>query len=480
MTQKIGTKKAKVCFILVSLLFAALAAQLIVEVNVAYAASSDNYILDLKIQNGTGQVYSPFDEIKLIGNVTADNVGQSGILVTYKIQGPTISGSSITVTRVITTDSNGIATFSFRLPIDNQNKNSLTGVWHATAKIQTANGTTITQEVTFTTEWKMEINSVNLQNTQGVSQTSFNLTQTVKVKLEINNKAQPQLVNVTVSMKDSSNKLVNQTIIQNRQLQANLTQLEANIQVPKNATKGEGTIEVAVLSGNFLDINLPVAQSKSATFTVLEGLEPTITPTPTPTSTAPPNENTISLFSWLLVATGIFTFTGLFFFLKRKPTPKTDSKMPNLTPTISSPVLAAPTLAMTPALQPTASPVATVAPQNVMNATLVEPEIPVEQPINPVQEPPSKPSLILQDPLIAHLSKIAGSAKRIQELNSILREENELLNGEIKELNKSIQEQEQTIKNYFDTIRNEVKKLTDACRLDAPTQNNNANTTQQP
>src|SRR5208283_771497 len=82
-----------------------------------------------------------------------------------------------------------------------------------------------------------------------------------------------------------------------------------------------------------------IAENQTVYFTVASNAITTTSPTPTPQPTPSPNtvENSVSLFSWLLIAVGLFTFTSLSLFLKRKSSPTITSQTPIFAPSTPSP-----------------------------------------------------------------------------------------------------------------------------------------------
>ncbi len=420
-------------------------------------ATNNQWALSFQIQNTqntTSNTFTPFDQIQLSAQVTYGNATQPNILVTFKVYSPSNSPNSINITRIATTDANGDAGCSFQLPAQGENQDSLVGTWQASATIQTANGTvqnSLQKNLTFTTQWNLQIASINIQNVQGQNQTIFYSGNTLAVQLAINNQGPSQPANITISMQDLTGKIINQTQIQNTQIAAsttNLTQVQGNIQIPNQASLGEATIMAAIYSGNYQNVDIPAAQNKTAYFTIATNTAPTVASTPT----SPPFiENSISLFSWVLVATGLFTFTALVIFLKRKPMPKICTPMPNIPSQTPSQTTSFP-------VQP-AAPTAKIAPEKTISATT-----PVQLPsIFETLQMSTTQSTSAQDQkqtIVDYLTKISSNNERIQTLEAELKVEKEQLNKELTGLNKILDEQEKAVKNYFDSIRQEIAKLT--------------------
>ncbi len=419
--------------------------------------SNNQWALSFQIQNAqntTSSTFTPFDQIQLSAQVTYGNATQPNILVTFKVLSPSNSPNAINITRIAATDANGDAECSFQLPVQGQDQNSLIGTWQASATIQTTNGTvqnSLQKDLTFTTQWNLEIASIGIQNSQGQNQSIFYPGNTLAVQLAINNQGPSQPANITISMQDLTGKIINQTQIQNSQIDAstaNPTQVQGNLQIPSDASVGEATITAAIFSGNYQNVDIPAAQNKTAYFTIATNTAPTVTPTPT---SPPLIENSISLFSWVLVATGFFTFTILFMFLKRKPMPKIGSQMPNIPSPTPSQTICAP-------VQP-AAPTAKIAPEKIINATMAT-QLPSIYETLQISSPQSISAQEQKQSIVNYLTKISSINERVQALEAELKIEKEQLTKEITGLNKTLEEQERAVKNYFDSIRQEIAKIT--------------------
>jgi hypothetical protein len=418
------------------------------------ATSNNKWAMSLFIengQNGSNITFTPFDQIQLIANVTYGNATQPDILVYFNVTGPANAPSPNRITRIETTNSSGKAGFSFRLPIQSENESSLVGTWQASATIQTTNGT-IQKNLTFSTKWNMEITSINLLDSQGTNQTVFSPGNTVGVQLTINNTGEPQTANVTLNMQDPAGNIINQTQFLNSKIDTstnNATQLQTDLQIPDGTGAGHIAINVAIYSGTYNGTNIPAAENQTAYFTIASNTTvtatPTPTPTPTPTSGPTPTpyviENSVSLFSWLLVATGLFTFTSLFMFLKRKPMPKINTQMPNLPPTIPGPTTSAPLFQLQQSSATTETP-------NIASQGTVDSSFKL-----------TSPQQALESQVLTNLNRISETANRIQALKAELKLEREQLAKDLSELNKTVEEQQRSVKSYFDAVKSEIEKL---------------------
>jgi len=468
---------------LLPILFLSLA--IIQTTQIARAQTTDSpWGLKLQVlnsQNETETVFNPFDQIQLRANVTYNNASQPDVLVTFAVAGPSVNstsnaGNPIRIVRIEMTQANGEAEFSFRIPTEAQNEDTLIGTWNATATISG----TPPQSTSFTTQWALTTTTINLLNTQGKSQSTFSPGSNIEVQLEISNNGPALPANITVNMQDPTGQTVNQTETLNTQIaSSNQTQTQQTIiQVPSNASAGQASINVAIYKGTYNGTDIPAAENQTATFTVSSS-STTPPPTPTPTASSSPTpsptptvlQNTVSLFSWLLVATGLFTFTMLYVGLRRKATavsPQTGTQPPNMpitaTPTVE-PKSQSPTIQQPP-------PTARSTPENQVRATTIGQTPPLYETwlgqAGLSSDGSSKPDLKQPTPeeaaqsIASHLRKISETGKKVQALETFLKAEREQLNNEITDLNKILEDQQRAIMGYFDSIRQAVATAANA------------------
>ncbi|MGA2523466.1 MAG: hypothetical protein ABSF65_04850 [Candidatus Bathyarchaeia archaeon] len=464
-------KKRKIMLLSLAMLVLFL---VIVQTAPAYGqGSADQWSLSLSLLNEQGAPstnFAPFDQINLTSRVTYGNASVPDQLVTFKIQGPAGSENSISVTLIEKTNGLGVAECSFRLPAKAQNSGSVIGKWQATASIQTSNST-LKKSQSFTTNWNLQITSVSIENQQGQNQTIFYPGNTAKVGLAINDADSAQQANITLNMQDASGKIVNQTQIENTQINSNFTsptELQVTLQIPTNTIAGEASVTAAIYAGTYQNTGVPAGENQTAYFTIVGSGGLVVSPSPEPSKTPTILQNSVSLFSWLLVATGLFTFTMLYFFLRRKPILETGPQMSNLPRTKPGPTISAafvdppqpkpnnqqptPTkMELEKIIQATTTtevPAAYETWSNQASSTLDAPMKPESKPFAPQE---------LTQSIATYLSKISETGKKVQTLESALKVEREQLTKEITDLNKTLEEQERAVKSYFDSIRQAVE-----------------------
>jgi len=293
----------------------------------------------------------------------------------------------------------------------------------------------------------------------------------VAVQAEVSDQGSDLTANATVTMQDATGQTINQTQTQNLQFTStNQTQVQTLIQIPDNATAGQGTINLAIYAETYNGTDIPAAANQNVQFTISSDGNVTATTTSSPTPTPGPTvlplvyQNAMGLFSWLLVATGLFTFTGLTMFLRRK-TVQTGPQLPLPNIPITSTNSTVDTQPVqTPLQEP--SPTPKTSTDKIMQAAVTTEQLPtVYETWNATPTQASKPEKeidLTQEPAAqatsALSSRISSATKRIQAIKSILESEMEQLAQEVTELNKIVNERERAVKDYFETLREETEK----------------------
>ncbi len=413
----------------------------------AAAQTTSDWKLDLTFQanNGTAikgdsqPTFSPFDIITLAATLTNGNMSApQGSTVVFNVKGPSTASNPTETIISAVTDNKSSASFVFRIPMEDKEK-TVIGKWQVYANVKTPNGT-LKQTATFQIAWPIQIVSFEILGSAGQKQSAFKLGDLAKASIVFGGN-QTQITKINLNIQDSAGNIINQTQIQNNQLNSTSQNFMYEFKVPESTAYGVATANLSIFSGSYQNIDIPACEHKIVYFSI--GNETTTIPNPTPTVTPTPTpftENTISLFSWLLVATGFFTFTILIVFLRRKIIPKTN--MPTLPPLTTQTLDATTPIAASESekLDSSMEHVQAILDQNIEKKTDIG-------------------QSLQQETIISHFSQIAVTTKKIQELQMTLKVEKEQLSKDIKELNRTMDEQEKTIKSYYDALRKEIRKV---------------------
>ncbi len=289
------------------------------------SSSNLQWAMEFGIQNANpnaeesvSDVFATLDMVRLYANVTYNGAPQPNMLISFKVHGPATSDGPINITRIATSNADGLAEFSFRIP-NGQCEGSPIGEWQTIATVQTTNGV-IEKTLNFTVAWPLKILGMTVLDSAGQNQTVFSSGENVTVDLMLNNSNQlPQTANVTITFADASLKIVNSTQIVNAVINSGSeNHVLASVQLPANLTLGRGTVNATVYAGNQPDVKNPACQTITTHLSIVNN-------TLVIDGKGDKQEGEASLlyslnfFLGLLLVTGLSTFSVLFFFLKRRP-----------------------------------------------------------------------------------------------------------------------------------------------------------------
>lgn len=432
--------KIKSYILLCILAFSLLSAANLTYWGVAQSVNYSFWNIDLSFQinngtavNSTGVVFAPFDLITLKAEITNASTTVPESEVVFNIKGPKSATHPTEIVRSEVTDSSNASSIDFRIPIDGAEK--ITGEWQVYVNVKTV-GEVLTQNTTFQVAWPAQNLSISFVDEQGKNQNNFNAGDNVTALITYENTRQ-QTQNISLNIKDSDGKAITQ---QTKQVTANATtnnKVTVEFTIPTTITNGTTQAELNIYSGQYQNRNIPATENKTATFKI--GTTPD-TQTPTPTPPGSTDKNGLSWLPWLAAITGIITFALLIIFLKRKTNKKEDTLIVEEKPVTPQTPLTTSKDQTTP-FSEVNSAVSLLQMQAILNQ--------IAQPDKATQDTTT---------LVTQLNNIAITAKKIQELQIVLKIEQEQLNKNVNDLNQTIEKQEKIIKNYYDTIRNEVKK----------------------
>jgi hypothetical protein len=483
-TLKIGKNRQHIRALVILLL----ALFVVQTINLSHGqVSSNQWVMSFQTQkigqDGTNKVFASSDRIQLCANVTYGNVAQPNVLVSFKVQGPVTLSNSVNITRIGVTDADGVAKFSFQLPAVGQGQNSPLGTWQAFATAQTTKGT-IQKSLSFTVELPLTISTIAFLDSGGNGQNVFSSGSNMTVDVTVSNSdPSAQTASLVVETADVSGKEINYTQIPEIFVDSgSVNHLQVTFKVPSNAAVGTATVNATVYAGDYQSRNREAGQTKTAYFAIVSGAlagGAEINPEPKGTQASALLENSVSLFSWLLVATGFFTFFILFVFLKQRPMRATLQK-PTLSPTLPR----APLFPISPKAKmekPRESVLCKV------SGAVLEPKVAAERSmtvtttsLNPYETPES-PELIAAipasdkvnsidkvegsneeasvEPVSAVIDRIINTARRIQTLKIVLDSEKKQLARDLALVSRNIDQQDATLNSKLRAMQEEIDRL---------------------
>jgi hypothetical protein len=472
--QKNATKKIRIGYVvLILVLSLAIAVQ---TIKPALAQTEDTLLtnewaMNLKVTgpNSNNALFAPFDLIQLSANVTYGNIPYTNGLVSFKVEGPADVSNTINITRITSTNTNGLAEFSFHIPVGSQESNSIVGTWRVVATVQTTEGV-IEKTAIFNIQWPVTISSITLLNSKNQNQTIFPRENNVTARLIVLVSNQLiRTVNVSITVQDTSGKIISRA--QTKNVQVNTTspnQIQTTFFIPINSSIGEATLNATVNSGIYGDTEIPVSEIKSASFAVVLVNED---------ENSPSVYSTLSgLFPWLLLATGIVCFMLLLTLFRRRHKTMSEPK-PKILPTIPKPQMSIqiqpsgstqeppPTVqSPKPPVEPVVAiqPVPRVAGGGFAKATVL--------PVSPVQghsvriragdttlEPPMKSTALTRSP--AELPSQAASLETLTRRIQYLKNEKQKISDDLNELNASATTQANMLETEIQNLNQDIQGL---------------------
>jgi hypothetical protein len=229
---------------------------------------SVKHVYNGSVTNQTSNVFAPFEEVQLTANVSYGDAQMAGAPVAFEVSGPLNSSNPMVLFRSAIADEEGIATISFRIPMHNQTESPVLGMWEMFSSAIVF-GDKLQGNLTFEVKWPVEISKIRFLDSEGKEQTRFT-KEKIAIQLTLNNTdLQPRDVNVTIDFRDYLKNSTVQMEIQNVPLNGNETVVEREFNIPLEAAFGEATVECSVYSGNYSDTKIQVAETKTATFIIL-------------------------------------------------------------------------------------------------------------------------------------------------------------------------------------------------------------------
>jgi len=252
--------KHRACVILVMLLVITLASTVVGVKIVPAKAQSGSYV-DIFTQRGgeganqSSDMFGPQEIVQLYAAVAANEEPVDGVLVTFGITEPMPVSNGIAFIRTATTNASGVAETDFSL--HSMGQNEAFGTWTADATVDVA-GMILTDSLTFTVEWTVEVVSVrtvdaNPPNYSGFppSRTSWGETGWVGLEIALrNNLMNIQNVSIAISLVDNLLTTVNYTQIDGFLMPPNgkIVYIFRNIGIPKHAAPGNASVLVDVFN----------------------------------------------------------------------------------------------------------------------------------------------------------------------------------------------------------------------------------------
>lgn len=225
-------------------------------------------------ENQSSDIFGPQETVQLYAAVMVNEEPVDGALVTFAVTEPVPVSNGTAFYMTAATNASGVAETDFSLQAMGQNE--AFGTWTAAATVDVA-GMIMSDSLTFTVEWTVEVVSVrtvdaNPPNYSGFPPSRSSWGETGWVGLEIalqNNLMSIQNVSISISLLDQLLTVVNYTQIDGFLLPPNgeIVYIFRNIGIPKYAVPGNASVLVDV----FNEENLSLCPQASASLQISIG-----------------------------------------------------------------------------------------------------------------------------------------------------------------------------------------------------------------
>jgi hypothetical protein len=216
------------------------------QTGVAIDLYTDQAPFDGKGANQSADAYEPQELVVFFALATYNDAPVAGKLVAFQINGPMNQFQNITVVGSGTTDENGIAEFSFRLPWPSQiPEKAIFGQWIALATVEIAE-LVVVDTLTFRVGWILSIIEIGTLNTELSPQSIFTRQDPIVFNLTVQNTARTEKsAIIRVEVKDSDQHPIIYIQMESRAFQPGNSNVKATSQVPPSAETGLANVSAA-------------------------------------------------------------------------------------------------------------------------------------------------------------------------------------------------------------------------------------------
>lgn len=209
------------------------------QTGVAIDLYTDQAPFNGKGANQSADAYEPQELVVLFALAMYNEAPVAGKLVAFQINGPRNQFQNITVVGSGTTDENGTAEFSFRMPWPSAlPEEAIFGQWIAYATVEIAQQVAV-DTLTFRVGWIVSIIEISTLSSQLNPQSVFAKQDPIVFNLTVRNTARtPKWAIIKVDVQDSGQYPIIQIQMENKLFQPGNTNVETHSQIPFSAMIG--------------------------------------------------------------------------------------------------------------------------------------------------------------------------------------------------------------------------------------------------
>jgi uncharacterized repeat protein (TIGR02543 family) len=228
--------------------------------------------------NQSSDAFQQQELVVLYGLVTFSGDPIVNKIVAFQVNGPANSLQNMTVTGTGTTNSSGIAEFSFRMPTAPANgQQTVFGEWYAVATVD-VDQVQLSDSLTFEVGWIVSIKSIVTLNENLDPQTSFARQDTVVFNLTLENIAlTPRSATITVDAEDVTGNLIIHAELDNLSIPPGESYTQVSSQIPETARLGEANVSATAYTAPPSSGGTPYSPSVYTTFDIVTAVYYTLT-----------------------------------------------------------------------------------------------------------------------------------------------------------------------------------------------------------
>jgi uncharacterized repeat protein (TIGR02543 family) len=228
--------------------------------------------------NQSSDAFQQQELVVLYALVTFSGDSIANKIVAFQVNGPANSLQNMTVTGTGTTNSSGMAEFSFRMPTAPANgQQTVFGEWYAVATVD-VDQVQLSDSLTFEVGWIVSIKSIVTLNDKLVLQTSFARQDTVVFNLTLENIAlTPRSATITVDAQDATGNLIIHIELDNLNIPPGESYTQASTQIPETAKLGEANVTASAYTAPPSSGGTPYSPSVYTTFNIVTAVYYTLT-----------------------------------------------------------------------------------------------------------------------------------------------------------------------------------------------------------
>ena len=197
--------------------------------------------------NQSCDAFQPQELVILYALVTYNEAPVANKLVAFQINNPTNAIQNMTIIGVNSTDQDGVATFSFRIPWPNENAEEIVfGEWFAIATVDIAEKVVV-DTLTFQVGWILQITNITTLNLNWEPQKKFSRGEGIIFDLTIKNIAlTPKSATLGIAVYDSASYPIMFIELDYVEIKPRENRLNISSKVPYTAFLGNATVSAIV------------------------------------------------------------------------------------------------------------------------------------------------------------------------------------------------------------------------------------------